>query len=607
MTHTIALLGALLFATAAAAQSGPVVRFAGPVNQDGCPFCCEFSCRLTPTPTPEFDNEGRRVFRRASGQFLFVIEAGPGTSNRQPGTEGVSSNGVPLGISHPSGQPSLQVLSEHDLGNGSPIFDCNQVPFGGVPGMPDLDFDAGPATTAALVEMACHFELAQSTSFACTRDRFGVFSFLTNATRQYCFPTSGSTEFPPGSTVVAVRLRDTNGNLGPRHEVVIVVETPVGPTLTPTPTRTPTKPPTATRTITQTRTATGTRTATITRTPTRTATVTRTFTPTRTGTPTNTLTPTRTPTVTRTPTPAPRDIGGMIRSAGGGQAIAGVQVRAMGSTPKMVTTGANGGYMLEAVRPGMVTVEPVMATPVVTSGAVSALDAAWVLQAVAGLREMTPQQALACDATGNGSLSALDAARILQYQVGLLSRLPAAEQCNSDWLFDPVPGAAPNQRLITPLLSTGQCRRGAIAYEPLAADMADQHFAGILLGDCTQNWAPPGAAALRRSALPEPKVRMRVPRRSSGILRVPVIIDSAVPYTAVDLEISIGRDARALSVRGLRGARDALLVTNLSRPGRIRIALASARPIDVGALLLIELEPMPGTRPRLELLHAAVE
>lgn len=590
MSHLIGLLlGGLLLAGMAVAQSGPVVRFAGPVNQDGCAFCCEFSCRLTPTPTPEIDGQGRRVFRRASGQFLLIVEAGPGTSNRQPGSEGVVSNGALLGISHPSGQPSLQVLSSRDLGDGSASFDCRMLPFGGVPGMPALDFDAGGLTRDALVEMACHFELTQSTSLACTRNRFGDFAFLAAGTsRQYCFPTSLSTAFPSGSTTVAIRLRDTNGNLGPPHEIVIVVETPTAPSPTPTPTRTWTAPPSATRTLTRTRTATPTRTPTVTRTPTPTG------------------TPTRTSTPTRTPTPPPRDIAGQIRSAGGGHALTGVSVRASGSGTQMTTTNASGSYQLDDVLPGMVTVEPMPASAA-AGAAISALDAAWVLQAVAGLRQFTPQQALACDATGNGSLSALDAARILQYQVGLLSRLPAADQCASDWLFDPVPAGAPNQRLVPPLLAPGQCRRGAIAYEPLAADAAGQHFTGILFGDCTQNWAPPGLAALQSQPLPAPKVRMRMPRRSAGVLRVPVIIDSALPYTAVDLDIAIGQDARALSVRGLRGARDALLVTNLSQPGRVRIALASARPITTGALLLIELEPMPGARPSIELLHAAIE
>ena len=113
------LLVVVLVASAAGAQTGPPVRFAGAVNQDGCPFCCEFSCMLTPTPTPEFDGQGRRVFRRSIGQFLFVVEAGLGTSNRNAGSEGVFSGGTVVSITDPSGKPSLMALANRNLGNGS--------------------------------------------------------------------------------------------------------------------------------------------------------------------------------------------------------------------------------------------------------------------------------------------------------------------------------------------------------------------------------------------------------------------------------------------------------------------------------------------------------
>ncbi|MFN8641333.1 MAG: dockerin type I repeat-containing protein [Candidatus Binatia bacterium] len=46
--------------------------------------------------------------------------------------------------------------------------------------------------------------------------------------------------------------------------------------------------------------------------------------------------------------------------------------------------------------------------------AISALDATYVLQAVAQLRTLSPEQALACDVTGNGSLSTVDATLLLQ-------------------------------------------------------------------------------------------------------------------------------------------------------------------------------------------------
>src|SRR5262245_34956783 len=140
MARNRLLLGVLIAAVvaggaAAMAQTGPVPSFFGPVNQDGCPFCCEFRCQLTPTPTPEFDGQGRRVFRRFHGLFLLVAEAGLGTSRRLPGVEGVVSGTEVQPIFNASGRPSLLVSADHDWGNGTPQVDCRTQPLGGVPNL----------------------------------------------------------------------------------------------------------------------------------------------------------------------------------------------------------------------------------------------------------------------------------------------------------------------------------------------------------------------------------------------------------------------------------------------------------------------------------------
>src|SRR5262245_13628330 len=52
------------------------------------------------------------------------------------------------------------------------------------------------------------------------------------------------------------------------------------------------------------------------------------------------------------------------------------------------------------------------------NGTISSLDATYVLQFVAGMRGLTPNQQLLADATGNGTVTAYDATRILQASVG---------------------------------------------------------------------------------------------------------------------------------------------------------------------------------------------
>ncbi|MCK6555903.1 dockerin type I domain-containing protein [Candidatus Binatia bacterium] len=281
------------------------------------------------------------------------------------------------------------------------------------------------------------------------------------------------------------------------------------PTPTDTPTSTPTSTPTATSTSTATASATPTPTSTATSTPTSTHTPTSTptftptpiptatptstpsATPTSTATPTATETPTDTPTalptITATPSGTPEAIAvsGTVLYYRDARPVPGVQVDAVPGT----MTDALGQYV--AIPPP----GPYAAEPVKTggdAGAITAFDAAQVLRAVTGLRTFDVDEALACDVSGNGTVSALDAARILQFVVGIIPRLPVGDLCGSDWAFVPVPGAEPNQSVVPPLLD-GTCRRGGIAFNPLASSAAGQNFKAVLFGDCSGNWQEAGS------------------------------------------------------------------------------------------------------------------
>ena len=544
------VLVALLTSTLATAQTGPPVRFAGPVNQDGCPFCCEFTCQTTPTPTPEFDGQGRRVFRRATGQFLMVVEAGLGTSNRNVGSEGVFSNNTIVSISDPSGKPSMMMLADHNLGDGSAKIDCRTLPLGGVKGFPALDFNAGSSATTAMVDMACRFEFAQSTTLGCTKDRFGNFAFLnSSSTRQFCFQVGNVSEFPLGRTTVALQLRDTSGNIGPRYEFVVVVD----------PASAPTPPPTAT------------------------------------------------PTPTATPRPA--GIAGSIRYYSTTRAVPNATVRTNATPTRTAVSSASGAYAFTNLPPGNVTIEPRKVGDFGSPVAITALDAAQVLQVIAGTRTFDANQRLACDVTGNGTLSSLDAANILQRQVGLLPRFAVANKCDSDWLFIPTATAGAGRRLIQPSITSATCQRGAIAYEPLTADQTQQDFLGILFGDCTGNWAPPAGAALQALAPgSSPDVRLRVTRRTSdGMMRVPIAVEAPGDYFSVDLTIALGPGLKAVSVRPLRAAANALMISNLNDPGRARIALASGVPLQSAAILVLDIAADEDAAPDVRLQRALVD
>jgi hypothetical protein len=533
MTVNRLLVGVMIAAVLAAsavtsAQMGPVPRFFGPVDQDGCGFCCEFICQRTPTPVPEFDQQGRRVFRRSQGAFMLIAEAGIGRSNRLPGIEGVFTGGGVQPITDPSGRPSVQILSDHNLGNGSAAIDCRTHPLGGVKAFPGkLSFPPGDDVTTGLVDMACRFEVATASSVACTRDRYGDYAFIgTGTSRQYCFQVSPISELPRGDNVFALQFRDVAGNLGPRQEIVIRVDPAGLPAITSTPTPSP------------------------------------------------------------TPTPTSASVAGRIRYFSADRSVPGAFVQLTNGALRNTTTNAAGNYAFANLTPGNAIVEPRKTGDFGNPTAITALDASWVLQSVAGTRAFDASQRLAGDVTGDGTVSVLDATRILQRQVGTLARFAVADRCNSDWIFRPMPGAALNQRLIQPAISTGMCRQGGIALEPLVGSATQQDFLGILFGDPTGNWQPPptGAAFQRLAQSPfRLRVRAARPAGMGGRLRLPLAIKGNEPFYSLDVTVVYDSELLTpVSVKKLRAAGSALAIFNTARPGVVRIAVASAEPMPFG-------------------------
>jgi len=215
------------------------------------------------------------------------------------------------------------------------------------------------------------------------------------------------------------------------------------------------------------------------------------------------------------------------------------------------------------------------------AGAISSLDAAWVLQAAVGMRSLDATQALACDATGNGHLTSLDAARILEFAVGRRSRLPVAEICASDWLFVPAIDGSQEEQPIPPLPGTVTCRPGAIAYGATADVMDEQNFRGLAFGDCTGNWSPAGGAGAARRSADRGAVRLgRIRALSDGRADLGVSVRGRAPF--VSLAVELAYDPRAVhptAVRAAAAARGAAISFNDDGHGTLRIALASANPL----------------------------
>jgi len=116
------------------------------------------------------------------------------------------------------------------MGNGSLVVcDTGQPPIGGgVPGIDPPNFTPGNSfVTNALNDFACRFE-AFSRADPCTRvDATGGSRMIdSNADVQFCDIVARTATFPPGESLLSVRLRDQIGNLGPTAQIVVRVATP---------------------------------------------------------------------------------------------------------------------------------------------------------------------------------------------------------------------------------------------------------------------------------------------------------------------------------------------------------------------------------------------
>lgn len=250
-----------------------------------------------------------------------------------------------------------------------------------------------------------------------------------------------------------------------------------------------------------------------------------------------------------------------------------------GAGSSAVLTGASGAYMFDAVDTGEWIVRARRLGG--DAGAISALDAAFTLQAAVGTRELTAAQRMACDVTGNGHVSSLDAARILQRVVGLVARFPVAETCDSDWLFLPRAGI---DGAVAPLIETGNCEPASFSFAPLASSVEDVDFDAVAFGDCTLNGGGSAVtgASVRAAARASASLG-RVGRRARRYVQVPVHVSGVEALSAVDISLEYDpKRLRFVRMRRARSERRTLLAADRGPGGKVRAVLVSSAPLRVG-------------------------
>ena len=315
--------------------------------------------------------------------------------------------------------------------------------------------------------------------------------------------------------------------------------------------------------------------------------------PTRTAAPAS---PTRSPTAPPRPTSTRRPRGtltvsGRIEYYGSGLPIAGVSV--ILRAPNALQYGgteANGQYAFNDLLAESWTLEPAKSGAI--GGAVSALDAAWALQAADGSRQLSADQRLACDVTGDDRVNDLDALRILQFAVGDLPRLPVGTQCSSDWLFIPSPAPLTGQEVMMPAVDAQSCRRGAILLDALQSDAPREDFQALIFGDCTANWSDPAAGATTATAPLGTAIDLLPLRhRPGGRWLQPIGVRAPGPVRALDIDLRFDSTLQFDRVRRVRSVGRSLAYGRSPQAGRALITLASAVPLvaDGRAVIVVEL------------------
>ena len=143
--------------------------------------------------------------------FSIVVEAKPGPSRARVG----------ISTFVDGSSPDLQIQVTRPLGDGSSLV-CDDAPpmLGGVPAINPPSFDDTPANADRLNDLGCRFidgggeKIGRTCgdSTACVLGEDGIFGCVTpDATVQYCGFIGQPLTFPPGDTLVTVRVRDAQG------------------------------------------------------------------------------------------------------------------------------------------------------------------------------------------------------------------------------------------------------------------------------------------------------------------------------------------------------------------------------------------------------------
>lgn len=260
------------------------------------------------------------------------------------------------------------------------------------------------------------------------------------------------------------------------------------------------------------------------------------------------------------------NVSGLVSYWNGGSPIPGTTLTLTGDQVYSALSSADGNYTIQGAAIDAYTLNPSKSDG---DNEISAYDASFALQHDVGLITLTGNQALAADVNSNGAITSMDAAYILQKAADLIT-LPFPGS-GVVWKFNPA------ERTIAELTS----------------NITGQNFTGVLLGDISGNWTDPGEPA--QATVEETRAAsavITIPDVTvlpGGTADIPISLD-ITDAELLGADIVFTYDPAHIVVSDVRlGALAAGwgLASNLTEPGVVRIAMAGAMPITTDGELIL--------------------
>jgi len=225
-----------------------------------------------------------------------------------------------------------------------------------------------------------------------------------------------------------------------------------------------------------------------------------------------------------------RTISGTVSYYNSGIRVPGVEVTLSGDAAQTVTTGTDGNYSFTVAAPGNYTVTPTKLFENPAIQGVSTLDITFIRRQILGIAPLdSAYKQLAADANNSASVSTLDLTHMRRMILGVTNNLPSGL-----WRF-----VRSNQTFAD--IKTPWDAEGRRVYAAINADLVQQDFTAVRMGDVNGSWTVPGPTPqglglldLGRSGATASKAPLfRLPE-----LEVPLTsgLEVDVPVTATDFK-----------------------------------------------------------------------